>query len=454
MDIAQLVHEQRFFYKSNATKDFRFRKEALIRLKKAVIAHEKEITQALWQDLRKSEFESFSTEISMVMGEIDFALKNLAAWTRPIRQKTPLFLFPSKSRIQYEPYGVVLIASPWNYPFQLLFSPLVGAIAAGNCIVLKPSHQSPNVSKVIGNLISETFPSNYIAVAENNETKPNEWLTPHYDYIFFTGGTDFGKKVMQAAAVHLTPLTLELGGKSPCIVDKDANLDTAARRIVWGKFLNCGQTCVAPDYLFVHTAVKNELLEKLQKEITAQFGEDPQQSPDYGRIINLNHFNRLLLLTKQGHVINKGRCNEEDLYIPPTLVTGINREFRVLDDEIFGPILPIMEYDDIRDVTRYINQQKRPLALYYFTENKKDARYMLSQTSSGGACINDVIIHVANRNLPFGGVGHSGIGAYHGRHSFTTFSHARSVMWSSTRIEFKLKFAPYAGKLKWLKKLM
>lgn len=454
MNYEELIKEQRAFFNNRTTGDISFRKQSLTALQKAIRKYEKELSEALRKDLGKAPFESYMTEIGFILSEIRHTLKHLNKWAAAKRCKTPLFLFGSTSHTRPEPYGIVLILSPWNYPVQLLLAPLVGAIAAGNCAILKPSPRTVHTNHILGKLISETFPPQYIAFLETDNRQTDNLLKQHFDYIFYTGGVAFGKRIMMAAAKNLTPVTLELGGKSPCIVDNDAHIQIAARRIVWGKYLNCGQTCVAPDYIFVHREVKDKLITALQAEIERQYGKSPQESPDYPRIISQDRFYNLLLLLKQGHIVAGGKYDDKDLYIAPTVISGILPENRIMSEEIFGPILPLLDFDDIDNVIDYVNNQEKPLALYYFGQNKKKARYVLQNTSSGGACINDVVTHVANTYLPFGGVGNSGTGAYHGKYSFDTFSHTRSIVQSTTRFNIGMKFAPYNGKLKWLKKIM
>lgn len=454
MNYEELIKEQRAFFNNRTTGDISFRKQSLTALQKAIRKYEKELSEALRKDLGKAPFESYMTEIGFILSEIRHTLKHLDKWAAAKRCKTPLFLFGSTSHTRPEPYGIVLILSPWNYPVQLLLAPLVGAIAAGNCAILKPSPRTVHTNHILGKLISETFPPQYIAFLETDNRQTDNLLKQHFDYIFYTGGVAFGKRIIMAAAKNLTPVTLELGGKSPCIVDNDAHIQIAARRIVWGKYLNCGQTCVAPDYIFVHREVKDKLITALQAEIERQYGKAPQESPDYPRIISQDHFYNLLLLLKQGHIVAGGKYDDKDLYIAPTVISGILPENRIMSEEIFGPILPLLDFDDIDNVIDYVNNQEKPLALYYFGQNKKKARYVLQNTSSGGACINDVVTHVANTHLPFGGVGSSGTGAYHGKYSFDTFSHTRSIVQSTTRFNIGMKFAPYDGKLKWLKKIM
>ena len=450
--IQDLIQSQRLFFTEHITREIPFRLCALDRLQEGIRKYEPELTEALWNDLGKSAFESYASEIGLILREIKSAKKHLAGWSKEKKCPTPLFMAGSKSFVHPEPYGVVLIIAPWNYPVQLTLSPLIGAIAAGNCAIVKPSPDAPCTSDVLTRLIDECFESEYIAVTATDAHTTEMLLQERFDYIFYTGGVRFGKSVMEAAARHLTPVTLELGGKSPCIVDDDADLPVAARRIVWGKLLNCGQTCVAPDYLMVHNTIKDRLIDAIRQEIARQYGEDPRLSPDYPRIVNRRHIDRLLPLLKDGDIVCGGTADPDERYIAPTLIENVRPGSPLLTDEIFGPILPVIPFDDIDDCVEYINTHEKPLALYYFTRSKKRARYMIQHTSSGGVCINDTISHVVNSDLPFGGIGNSGIGQYHGRYSFETFSHPKSVVKTTTAFNIGLKFAPYAQKLRTLKK--
>lgn len=450
--IQDLIQSQRLFFTEHITREIPFRLCALDRLQEGIRKYEPELTEALRNDLGKSAFESYASEIGLILREIKSAKKHLAGWSKEKKCPTPLFMAGSKSFVHPEPYGVVLIIAPWNYPVQLTLSPLIGAIAAGNCAIVKPSPDAPCTSDVLTRLIDECFESEYIAVTATDAHTTEMLLQERFDYIFYTGGVRFGKSVMEAAARHLTPVTLELGGKSPCIVDDDADLPVAARRIVWGKLLNCGQTCVAPDYLMVHSSIKDRLIDAIRQEIARQYGEDPRLSPDYPRIVNRRHIDRLLPLLKDGDIVCGGTADPDERYIAPTLIENVRPGSPLLTDEIFGPILPVIPFDDIDDCVEYINTHEKPLALYYFTQSKKRARYMIQHTSSGGVCINDTISHVVNSDLPFGGIGNSGIGQYHGRYSFETFSHPKSVVKTTTAFNIGLKFAPYAQKLRMLKK--
>lgn len=453
-DYHQLVKLQGAFFDEHITREIPFRLCALDRLAEGLVSCEKELTEALRADLGKSPFESYATEIGFLLHEIRTVKNHLQDWARDRRCHTPLFLFGSKSRIHYEPYGCVLIISPWNYPLQLALSPLVGAIAAGNCAIVKPSGEAPHTARALKELIDECFEEEYIAVTDARRETTETLLQERFDYIFYTGGVEYGRHVMQAAARYLTPVTLELGGKSPCIVDDDAHLPTAACRIVWGKFLNCGQTCVAPDYLLVHSRIASQFIDLMRQEIVRQYGEDPQHNPDYPRIVNARHFERLATLLSHGTPLCGATCDPADRYIAPTLLTDIDPRSPLLTDEIFGPILPVIPFDDIDDCIEHINRHEKPLALYYFTRSRKRARYMIQHTSSGGACINDTVMQTANGHLPFGGIGNSGMGAYHGRTSFETFSHRRGIVTSAQRLYSNFRIAPYGEKLKWLKRLM
>lgn len=452
--ISLIMNTQRRFFKTGKSRDLGYRREALKKLKTMIIENEHLITDALNEDLRKAPFESYASEIGLILKEIDHHLKHLKKWTSTRRASTPLVLFPSKSRVRREAYGLVLIMAPWNYPLGLLLTPLVGAIAAGNCVVLKPANYAKATSSLLEQLIRETFPQEYISIFTGGRDVNAILLDQQYDYMFFTGGSILGKIVAESAAKNFTPLTLELGGKSPCIVDKDANLGKAARRIVWGKFLNLGQTCIAPDHLYVHSAIKNKLVELMAKEIKRQFGNDPQKSPDLSRIINENAFDRICAYMENTNILIGGKKDKADKYISPTLIDGVDDSMPVMQDEIFGPILPLIEFDKIDDVIEKASQKDKPLAMYYFTKSKKKAKHLMFNVNSGSVCINDVVIQFANNHIPFGGVGNSGMGSYHGRYNINTFSRERSVVTTPTRYDIPVKFAPYGKKLKLLKKIL
>lgn len=447
----QRIERLRTYYEQGNTRSVDFRLEQLKRLKKAIKAYEEKIERALWEDLHKSAYESYLTEISLVLQELEVHIRHLRRWIRPRKVSTPLHLIGSKSRIICEPLGVVLIIAPWNYPFQLLMSPLVGALAAGNCVVLKPSPYASGVAAVLSDLISEIFDSSYITVVQGGREVNQALLAERFDYIFFTGSPQLGKVVMKAAAENLTPVTLELGGKSPCIVGREADPDLAARRLVWGKCLNSGQTCIAPDYLFVHSDIKSILLEKIVYYIRKFYGETPRISPDFPRIVRAEAVDRIAGLMKQGEIVCGGEVDREKLFISPTVIDQIQVDDPVMQEEIFGPVLPVMEFREEQEVIRYVNEHEKPLALYYFGSIRA-ARRIIEATSSGGVCVNDTIMHIANSHLPFGGVGHSGMGRYHGRESFFTFSNRRSVLFATTRWDIPFRFPPYPV-LKWLKKM-
>ncbi len=449
-----LNNRQKLFYVEHITRELPYRLTALDRLREGVKDNEVALTEALHKDLGKSAFESYATEIGILLNEISYAQNHLKSWAADHRVRTPLALFGSCSKLHYEPRGVVLIIAPWNYPLQLAFSPLIGAIAAGNCAVVKPSSSAPHVAAVMKKIADECFEDEYIAVVEPGENVTESLLALQWDYIFYTGGEKHGRCVLQAAAQYLTPVTLELGGKSPCIVDDDADLRIAAQRIVWGKLVNCGQTCVAPDYLFVHRSVQDKLIALIKEEIVSQYGADAKLSPDYPRIVNHRHFDRLVAMLGDGTIITGGVTDREQKYISPTLITDIKSDSALLTDEIFGPILPVIPFDEIDDCVEHINSHPTPLALYYFTKSKSRALYMINHTESGGVCINDTIVHVANHHLPFGGKGRSGMGRYHGRYSFETFSHAKAVVKTTTRMFLRIKCAPYGNKLSLVKKLL
>ena len=457
--INNIVSQQREFFLTNETKSIDFRLKQLKRLKSAVEKYTDDIYDALWKDLHKCKEEAFLTEINIVLTEINDHINNIKKWARPEKVKTPLYLMPSKSYVMYEPFGVALIIAPWNYPFNLMFTPLVGAISSGCCAVLKPSPYSQNTSEVMQKIIDETFDKNYITMVQGHRDVNQALLAQKFDFIFYTGSPDMGRVVMEAASKNLTPVVLELGGKSPCIVDKDCNIDFAARRIVWGKTINAGQTCVAPDYLMVHQDVKDELLKKMIYYVEKFYGDDMQKSHCFCRIINDKAYNRLVSYLDEGKIIYGGKCDKDERYIQFTLleisqqlIANSQRPLNVMSTEIFGPILPVIEFDNINKVSEFIMNRPKPLALYYFGNNESSEN-ILRATTSGGVCINDTILHVANEHLPFGGVGESGMGKYHSQESFLAFSNKRAVLKSSNRIDFIMKYPPY-DKLEMIKKLM
>ena len=436
MEYKSMLHTQRAYFQTGDTKDVEFRIRQLKKLYQWITVHEQEIMDALYMDLNKSNFEAYATEIGIVKEEIRYTLKHLRKWAAPKRVPTPITQFPSKSFIYPEPYGIVLIMSPWNYPFQLTIAPLVGAICAGNCAVVKPSAYSPHTTKVMADMLRELFQEKYIAVVEGGRQENQALLNEKFDYIFFTGSVNVGKYVMEKASAHLTPVSLELGGKSPCIVDETADLKLAAKRIVWGKFLNSGQTCVAPDYILVQNSVKDKLVRYMEKYIRKMFGKDPIQNPDYPKMINEKHFNRVLGLTERAHVVCGGGSDVDMLKIEPTVLDQVTWESPVMQEEIFGPLLPVLTFYDIEEAIQMVNARPRPLALYYFTKDKQREAMMLKQVSYGGGCINDTIVHLATSHMPFGGVGNSGMGGYHGKDSFDTFTHKKSIMKKSDCSQF------------------
>ncbi|KAA9008672.1 aldehyde dehydrogenase [Paenibacillus spiritus] len=455
-DTGRMLQEHRQYFESGQTLPVGFRVRQLQKLREAILRHERDLAEALRLDLGKSEFEAYTTEIGFTLSSIRDTIRHLPQWARTRRVATPLRLFLSSSRIRHEPYGTALIIGPYNYPFQLLIEPLIGAIAAGNCAVLKPSEMTPRTEQVLGSLIGETFDPAYIRVVSGGVDTVTALLDAPFDFIFFTGSVPVGRVVMQAAAKRLTPVALELGGKSPAIVDETARLDAAAKRIVWGKMTNAGQTCVAPDYVAVHASVKDELIARIQQTLREFYGERPEQSPDFGRIVNDRHWTRLngLLERERSAVLAGGDTDREARYIGPTLIEA---DFRSpsMEDELFGPLLPVLTYTDLDQLLAEIRRRPKPLALYLFTGNRQTEKRVLDAAPSGGVSINDTITHLANPKLPFGGVGPSGMGQYHGRYSFLTFSRERSVLRKSTRVGLPLLFPPYsAKKLKWIKRLL
>lgn len=448
--------KMRHYFNSGDTRTYAVRKVQLQHLKEAVKNYEGRIIEALHADLHKSAEESYTTEIGIVYAEISHTLANLRVWMEDTRVSTPLALFPSSSSITRDPWGISLIVAPWNYPFQLLIAPLIGAIAGGNCAVLKPSEFAPRTAAVITAMITEHFASDYIAVVNGDGANVIQDLFSRFrfDHIFFTGSVNVGRQMAKMAAEQLIPTTLELGGKSPCIVDKDVNIKVAAARIAWGKFTNAGQTCVAPDYLLVHESVKTALIEEIISCIDKFYGTNPQQSDDYGRIITDRHFGRLQSFLTQGKSLTNGEVNSEIRYIPPTLLEDVPLNAPVMQEEIFGPILPVYSYNTKEEALSFIQQHPDPLALYVFSNNKKIQAYFTQNISFGGGCINNTLVHLGNPELPFGGVGNSGVGQYHGKYSFETFTRPKAVLKTSTMLDPSIKYPPYKGKLRLLKWLL
>ena len=446
-EIQALVEQQRKFYKSGATLSLKFRKEQLKKLYCAVKTRESEINDALRSDLGKSSYEAFMCESGLALTEISYMIKHLRKLARPARVRTPLAQFCSKSYTFPSPYGNTLIMSPWNYPFLLSIEPLADAIAAGNTVILKPSAYSPETGKVIESIIKECFAPEYVATVMGGRAENSALLDAKFDMVFFTGSQSVGKEVLRRTAEHLTPCVLELGGKSPCIVEESADIELAARRVVFGKFLNCGQTCVAPDFVLCHSSVKDRFAEAVRKEIKRQFGDKPLENPNYGKIINRKHFDRLCGLVDESKVIFGGNTDEDRLRIEPTVMVGVKFSDAVMQEEIFGPIMPILSYDSFDETVDILKERDKPLALYIFSKNKKHIKRVRAEISFGGGCVNDVIIHLATSEMGFGGVGESGMGSYHGKVGFEAFSHRKSIVDKKNFIDLPMRYQPYGGKL-------
>lgn len=444
MNYQMVLDKQHAFYHAQKTKSYEFRYEALSSLKDAVLTYDQEIKDALKKDLNKSEFESFLTEIGIVIAEINDVMKHLKKWMKPKKVKTPMTLFHAKSYIYQEPFGTVFIMSPWNYPFQLAISPLIGAIAAGNTAIIKTSQDAPETSKVIQKMIRDIYPDEFVSVFTGDLEESKALLKLKYDYIFFTGSTSVGKIVMGEASKNLIPVTLELGGKSPAIIDETVDLDLTAKRIAYGKFINAGQTCIAPDYVIIKEELKEEFTKKMKQHIESWFGENPLDHEDYPKIINEKNHVRLLKLIENEEVILGGRFSSDKL--EPTILNHITKNSKVMQEEIFGPILPLLTFKDIDDLIEEIKWFDKPLALYLFTKNKKLEKKVIEELSFGGATINDTLMHFGNKNIPFGGVGASGMGSYHGYSSFDTFSHSKGVVRRSTIIDLSFRYPPYTKK--------
>lgn len=442
-EIKQIVDKQRRFFYTRATLPVEYRLSALSKLKSCIIKHESEINTALKSDLGKSPFESYMCETGLVLSELSYMLKHTKKFAKEQNVWTPLAQFHSRSYRKPSPYGVTLIMSPWNYPFMLTIEPLIDALAAGNTAVLKPSAYSPATSALIKQIIEECFPPEYVSVILGGRAENTCLLEEQFDYIFFTGSPAVGREVMRHASEHLTPVTLELGGKSPCIVEKTANLKLAAKRIVFGKYLNCGQTCVVPDYIYCDKTIKEDLVHELKKQIIRQFGREPLSNKNYGKIINEKHFHRIANLIDKEKVVHGGRINEQTLQIEPTILDHVTWEDPVMLEEIFGPVLPIITYDTIGQAAAKINSMPHPLALYIFTSNQAAAKQVTARCGFGGGCINDVIIHLATSEMGFGGFGESGMGAYHGKDGFDTFSHYKSIVDKKTWIDLPMRYQPY-----------
>lgn len=451
--VEQTFEQSKQYFKTHATKDIKFRKKQLKLLSKSIKYFEAELLEAFNTDLGKNKVEAYATEIGFVLKNIKLARKELKNWTKRKQVNTPLFTFPAKSYIMNEPYGTVLIIGPFNYPLQLVIEPLIGAIAAGNTAIIKPSEFTPNITNVIRKIIEAVFDPEYVAVIEGEAETTKLLTTLPFDYIFFTGSEEVGRSVYQAASLNLTPVTLELGGKSPVIIDESANIKVASERICFGKFTNAGQTCIAPDYLLVKRSIKEDLINALKTTITEFYGKEIQQSKDFGRIVNERHFTRLttLLNEQQHNIVFGGDTNKDNRYIAPTIIDNVAIDSKIMQEEIFGPLLPIITYDDFDAALELIQSKPKPLSLYLFSEDENSTERVLNELSFGGGAINDTLMHIANPNLPFGGVGNSGIGHYHGKYSFDTFSHAKSYIFKTTRLESSIIFPPYKGKFKYIK---
>lgn len=454
MKISEILKKQRDYFNSGATKNIAYRRKVLIRFRESIKNNEKSIIKALKDDFNKPIFESVATEIGIIEKELSLAIKNIWQWQQPKKVGSSILNFPSRDYIYYEPYGTTLIIAPWNYPFQLAIGPMIGAIAAGNTVVLKPSELTPNTSAIISKIISDVFDPDHATVIQGDKEVATSLLEERWDYIFFTGSVPVGKIVYKAAAEHLTPVTLELGGKSPCIVDNTAKIKQAARRIVWGKFVNAGQTCIAPDYILVHSSKKDVLLKALGEEITRAFGDNPENSSDFARIINDKNFDRLSSMLDNVNIHIGGKLTKEDRYISPTIITDVTLEDNIMKEEIFGPLLPVMAYSSKEDISNIIHSFEKPLSAYVFSRKRSFKKWFNTSFSFGGGVMNDTLIHFVNDDLPFGGVGNSGIGSYHGKQSFYTFSHSKSVVKKGTWIDIPVRYAPYKGKLSLLKSFL
>lgn len=438
----QIITNQRAFFNSNKTKDVNFRLSALKRFHDAIVQHETEINSAIYQDLHKSEAESYLTEISLVLGEIKYHIKHVKRWAKLQKISTLMHVLPSKTRLLHEPLGISLIMAPWNYPFQLIMNSLVGAISSGCCAILKPAPETPKTVEVIKKIVAKAFSPEHVTVIEPSLEENEIVLKKRYDFIFFTGSPRVGKIVAEAAAKHLTPTVLELGGKSPCIVDESANISIAAKRIVFGKLINCGQTCIAPDYIYVQQSQKQKLIEELKKNIIEMYGEDVEKVAHYPRMIHARATVRVSNLIDLKKVIYGGKFDIEKRLIHPTIIDGVTTEDAIMQEEIFGPLFPILTYNNIQDVVEYIKSKEKPLAFYYFGNESKGLQ-IFNETSSGGGCINDTLMHIINHKVPFGGVGNSGMGGYHGYYSFEAFSNKRAIVVTPTWIDLPLKYAPF-----------
>jgi aldehyde dehydrogenase (NAD+) len=456
--VGHIAQAQRDFYNTGQTSDVAFRERQLRNLLDAVTRHEADILQALKADLNKPPLEAYSAEVGLLRGEIRYALRRLKGWAAPRRAPVHLTQFPASAWVYPEPYGVALIIAPWNYPLLLIFAPLVGAIAAGNCAVLKPSELSPNTSALVASLVRECFDPSYVTAIEGGPEVAQALLAERFDYIFYTGSSEIGKQVMHAAAEHLTPVTLELGGKSPCVVDAEVDIESAARRIVWGKFFNAGQICIAPDYILVDQRIKPALIGAMRSNLQQFYGDDPRRSPSYARIINQKHYERLCGLlprsTGEGTIVAGGQTDDAERYIAPTIIDDVPPAGQLMQQELFGPLLPVLEYKSLDEAIAFINARPKPLALYFFSTNQARQNRILAETSSGGGCINDTLLHFSTPHLPFGGVGDSGMGQYRGKASFETFSHQKTFIKKGFLLDIWFRYAPYKENLKWLRRVL
>ena len=451
--ITKLLQSQREFFDTHQTKPLSFRKQQLRVLLDLLIKHENEFTNAIQKDFSKPELETFVSETGYLINEIKHTLSNIENWATPRPVTGSILSFPSSNKIYQEPYGVCLIIAPWNYPLALALSPLIGTIAAGNCAVIKPSELTPYTTRLLSNLISSNFDPDYIKIVEGGKEVSEQLLKEKWDYIFFTGSTRVGKIIMKAAAEHLTPVTLELGGKSPCIVDETANVQLAAKKITYGKFFNAGQTCIAPDYVLVHSSKKEELILQLKKSIESFYGKNPSESPDYARIINDSHFERLKAYLKDGSIEIGGKYDAANRYLSPTVLTNVDIKSSVMQEEIFGSVLPVITFATINEAIKTIRLLPKPLSLYLFSNHSSNKKLVLNSISFGGGAINETLEHYINHNLPFGGTGTSGMGAYHGKYSFDTFSHSKSVLSKSSWFDLPVKYPPYEKKKEIIRKL-
>ena len=449
----QFVTQQRAFFATGKTRDTEFRIRQLIKLRQVVINKHEEIEKSLYKDLKKSEFEAFVTEVSAIIDEINCAVENLESWTKPVDVDTPPIYGTAESKYYYEPYGTVLILNTWNYPFVLCFKPLVGALAAGNCCIVKPSEVSPATSKVLTDIINTAFDKEYCVAIECGEEGTTELLKERFDFILYTGSSRVGRIVAHAAAEHLTPTVLELGGKSPCVVDKSADIERSVTTLCWGKLLNSGQTCTSPDFIWVHEEVKEELIEALKNQIKTFFGTDIKNNPDFGRIINLKHFHRLQALMNEGNIVFGGETDENQLFISPTIIDDVTWDSSIMQEEVFGPLFPIMTFTDLKEIVDELSRREKPLALYLYTTDKASEELIINNVSFGGGCVNATLMHMLNTNLPFGGVGNSGHGNYMGRWSIETFTHKKGILNRALTDDPSPVFPPYEDHVKYVKQM-